>query len=195
MYAWPGIQLLLSYVSLSVHACARWVLMSGGYPPHTSCRLKNFFRCSRLSGLVIAVIIVMDGKYLLRKLWACLKRTNISPTHPAPPLLSCFLSSAFSFPCQISFFLLGFSISAMFCAGAYLVLHATFLYSTKPPVGVVEAEKGGAAATSTASAGAKSSALNDVETAMIQEKELLLQSSESSASPRTGRGTGAKSLA
>ena len=68
----------------------------------------------------------------------------------------------------------------MFLVGAYLVLHATYLYSQKPPTAAVAAPAAPAAPSDVA---AGNTSKGEVE---ITEKRPLLEP-ESSASPRTAR--------
>lgn len=95
---------------------------------------------------------------------------------------------------QISFVLFEFQISIMFTVGAYFVLHATFLYSQKPPSTSSPSASSSssslaATATGTSNGNAGPGGVNEVE---LPEKESLLrgQSHQSTDSPRTGRAGG-----
>lgn len=85
-----------------------------------------------------------------------------------------------AFPRQVSYLFFGFALSALFLVGAYLVIHASILYSQKPQ------NVSAAAAPPAATAGTSKSIATKSEIEM-PEKEALLQS-ESTASPRTTRG-------
>lgn len=98
----------------------------------------------------------------------------------------------------------GFSISVMFVIGAYLVLHSTFLYSQKPQSssGSGSTNSGGSSNNLARgggvapSSGESSGGIKDADSpgskgeVELPEQESLLKS-ESTASPRAGRGQAA----